>query len=179
LGLGAQEIEEIGRAALLHDIGKIHEMYAPILRKEGRLTAEEHALMQTHSTKSAELISNVSYLSGLVDVVKHHHENWDGTGYPSKLCEDRIPLGSRIIMVADTIDAMTTDRPYRKALTKDVVTAELQKMRARQFDPRIVDVLLASPLYHTMFAEQHPERPRATPRWSIETFSGRRTAVGT
>jgi hypothetical protein len=179
LGMSASEVDEVGRAALLHDVGKIHEMYAPILRKEGRLTAEEHALMQTHSAKSADLISNVSYLSNLVDVVRHHHENWDGTGYPSKLREYDIPLGSRIIMVADTIDAMTTDRPYRKALTKDVVTAELEKMKGRQFDPRIVDVLLASPLYHTMFLDPPVDRPRPTPRWSLDALGVRRTAVGT
>jgi putative nucleotidyltransferase with HDIG domain len=151
LGYPEREIERVGRAALLHDVGKIHEAFAPILRKTSRLTPEEQALMQTHATKSAELIQNVSYLRDIVEIVRHHHENWDGTGYPDGIAGEMIPRESRIIMVADTIDAMTTDRPYRAALTQDDVTAELKKLRGRQFDPQVCDVLLASPLYRTLF----------------------------
>jgi hypothetical protein len=145
LGLSAREIEQIETAALLHDVGKIHEEFAPLLRKEGRLTAEETALMQTHSTKSAELVGIISKFRGFVqESVRHHHERWDGQGYPSGLSNESIPLGSRIILVSDTSDAMTTDRPYRKRLGLDVVVAELQKCRGTQFDPAVVDVVISS-----------------------------------
>lgn len=145
LGLSAREIEQVETAALLHDVGKIHEEFAPLLRKESRLTSEETALMQTHSTKSAELVGVISKFRGFIeDCVRHHHERWDGQGYPFGLSGKNIPLGARIILISDTIDAMTTDRPYRKRLSLEVVIAELQKYRAQQFDPEIVDVTINS-----------------------------------
>jgi hypothetical protein len=145
LGLSAREIEQVETAALLHDVGKIHEEFAPLLRKESRLTAEETALMQTHSTKSAELVGVISKFRGFIeDCVRHHHERWDGQGYPFGLSGKTIPLGARIILISDTIDAMTTDRPYRKRLSLEVVIAELQKYRGQQFDPEIVDVTINS-----------------------------------
>lgn len=170
IGLPEKEIERVGRAALLHDVGKIHEAFAPILRKTARLTAEEYALMQTHADKSAELIQNVSYLRDVVDVVRHHHENWDGTGYPAGLAGETIPLGSRIIMVADTMDAMLTDRPYRAALGREEVTAELQKLQGKQFDPSICATLLASPLYDRLFAVSatHSLPTAAAPKLRLE-----------
>ena len=117
LGLSAREIEQVETAALLHDVGKIHEEFAPLLRKEGRLTAEETALMQTHSSKSAELVGIISKFKGFIqDSVRHHHERWDGQGYPAGLSARQSHLASRIILISDTIDAMTTDRPYRKRL---------------------------------------------------------------
>jgi HD-GYP domain-containing protein (c-di-GMP phosphodiesterase class II) len=133
-------------------VGKIHEIYAPILRKPDKLTADEWAVMQTHPIKSAELVSTVSQLRDLVQAVRHHHENWDGSGYPDGLAGDQIPLGSRVVLIADTIDAMTTDRPYRKALGEMQVRAELAKYRGRQFDPKICDELLASPMFGLLFA---------------------------
>jgi putative nucleotidyltransferase with HDIG domain len=159
LGLAEKEIERIGRAALLHDVGKIHEAFAPLLRKTSRLTAEEYALMQTHAAKSAELIQNVSYLRDIVDIVRHHHENWNGTGYPAKLAGEEIPLGSRIIMIADTIDAMTSDRPYRAALGRREVTDEFQKLRGIQFDPFMCDTLLQSSHYGKLFAHETEPTP--------------------
>jgi HD-GYP domain-containing protein (c-di-GMP phosphodiesterase class II) len=145
LGLPARVIEEVETAALLHDVGKIHEEFAPLLRKEGRLTDEETALMQTHSEKSADLVGIISKFHGFIqESVRHHHERWDGQGYPYGLSRKNIPLGSRIILIADTIDAMTTDRPYRKRLPLDVVIAELQKCRGTQFDPELIDVVVAS-----------------------------------
>lgn len=145
LGLPAKEVEQIETAALLHDVGKIHEEFAPLLRKEGRLTAEETALMQTHSVRSAELVGIISKFRGFIqDSVRHHHERWDGEGYPSGLSGKNIPLGSRIILISDTIDAMTTDRPYRKRLPLDVVIAELQKCKGTQFDAELVDVVVSS-----------------------------------
>jgi HD-GYP domain-containing protein (c-di-GMP phosphodiesterase class II) len=145
LGLPSAEIELIETAALLHDVGKIHEEFAPLLRKEGRLTAEETALMQTHSMKSAELVGIISKFRGFIqDSVRHHHERWDGEGYPTGLVGKNIPLGSRIILISDTIDAMTTDRPYRKRLPLEVVIAELQKCKGTQFDSDLVEVTVSS-----------------------------------
>ena len=145
LGLPAREIEQVETAALLHDVGKIHEEFAPLLRKEGRLTDEETALMQTHSTKSADLVGIISKFQGFIhESVRHHHERWDGQGYPDGLSGKGIPLGARIILIADTIDAMTTDRPYRKRLPLEVVIAELQKCKETQFDPALIDVVVAS-----------------------------------
>jgi HD-GYP domain-containing protein (c-di-GMP phosphodiesterase class II) len=145
LGLPAREIESVETAALLHDVGKIHEEFAPLLRKEGRLTEEETALMQTHSEKSADLVGIISKFHGFIqESVRHHHERWDGQGYPYGLSKKHIPLGARIILIADTIDAMTTDRPYRKRLPLDLVIAELQKCKGTQFDPELVDVVVAS-----------------------------------
>jgi hypothetical protein len=145
LGLSAREIEQVETAAVLHDVGKIHEEFAPLLRKESRLTPEETALMQTHSNKSAALVGVISRFRGFIeDCVRHHHERWDGQGYPAGLSGRNIPLGARIILISDTIDAMTTDRPYRKRLSLEIVIAELQKYRGLQFDPEIVDVVIGS-----------------------------------
>jgi HD-GYP domain-containing protein (c-di-GMP phosphodiesterase class II) len=145
LGLSAREIEQVETAALLHDVGKIHEEFAPLLRKEGRLTPEETALMQTHSSRSADLVGIISKFRGIIqDSVRYHHERWDGQGYPDGLSGKTIPLPARIILISDTIDAMTTDRPYRKRLGLEIVIAELQKCKGTQFDPDLVDVAVAS-----------------------------------
>jgi HD-GYP domain-containing protein (c-di-GMP phosphodiesterase class II) len=102
-------------------------------------------LMQTHAEKSAELVGIISKFHGFIqDSVRHHHERWDGQGYPDGIAATQIPLGARIILIADTIDAMTTDRPYRKRLPLDVVIAELQKCKGTQFDPKLIDVAVAS-----------------------------------
>ena len=154
LGLSSKEVEDIETAALLHDVGKIHEEFAPLLRKESRLTPDETALMQTHSTKSADLVGIISKFRGFIqESVRHHHERWDGQGYPSGLTGESIPLGSRIILVSDTIDAMTTDRPYRKRLSLDVVVAELQKCRGTQFDPGVVEVVISSVAVRRLISE--------------------------
>jgi len=151
IGLSPKEIERIGTAALLHDVGKIHEVFAPILSKPGRLTPEERAIMELHPVKSAELVAKISDLQDLIPDVRHHHENWDGTGYPDRLAGRDIPLASRIIMFADTIDAMTTDRPYRKAMSAAEVRDELVKFSGTQFDPNICEALLNSPEYFEIF----------------------------
>jgi HD-GYP domain-containing protein (c-di-GMP phosphodiesterase class II) len=145
LGLSAGVVEHIETAALLHDVGKIHEEFAPLLRKEARLTDSETALMQTHAAKSAELVGIISKFRGFIqDSVRYHHERWDGKGYPTGLAGDVIPIGARIILVSDTIDAMTTDRPYRKRLQPEAVLMELQRHSGLQFDPKVVDMVLSS-----------------------------------
>jgi putative nucleotidyltransferase with HDIG domain len=152
LSLSEREIGTIATAALLHDVGKIYEKYAPILRNPGRLTPEEWTTMQEHPVDGANLVSTISRLRSLVPAVRHHHENWDGTGYPDQLAGESIPLASRVIMFADTIDAMTSERPYRGALTESEVRAEILRGRGRQFDPQIADRLLAVGVWRTIFA---------------------------
>lgn len=161
LGLSSKQIERVGVAALLHDVGKIHEIFAPILRKPERLSSEERATMETHPIKSAELVQNVSSLKDIVPAVRHHHENWDGSGYPDGLAEEEIPLFARIIMVADTIDAMTTDRPYRLAMTEVDVRRELQRMSGRQFDPSLCEALLHGSVLSSLIPSPADELSRA------------------
>jgi HD-GYP domain-containing protein (c-di-GMP phosphodiesterase class II) len=137
--LNPKQVDQIGTAALLHDVGKIHEDFAPLLRKAGRLTPEERMLMQAHPARSADLASTIAEFRGKVQTdIRNHHENYDGTGYPDGLVGEAISIGARIIMVADTLDAMTTDRPYRTALTLQRALEELNKHAGRQFDPKLV-----------------------------------------
>ena len=107
------------------------------------------------------MAEKVSELEDVLPSIRHHHENFDGTGYPDRLAGKNIPLGARVIMFADTIDAMMTDRPYRKALTEKEVRAELSRMKGRQFDPDICDALLVSPLYHLLFASEDSKKTRS------------------
>jgi len=145
MGLTPRQVDQVGTAALLHDVGKIYEEFAPLLRKEGRLSPEERMLMQAHPVRSAELASTIAEFRGKVQTdIRNHHENYDGTGYPDGLAGEDIPIGSRIIMVADTLDAMTTDRPYRKALSLQRTLEELAKHAGRQFDPRLVALVSKS-----------------------------------
>jgi putative nucleotidyltransferase with HDIG domain len=158
LKLTEKEIERIGQAALLHDLGKIHEKYAPILRNPNRLSADEWLIMKEHPVDGANLISTVSGLRELVAPVRHHHENWDGTGYPDGIAGESIPLESRIIMFADTIDAMTSERPYRSSLGSEQVRAEIIRARGRQFDPELTDRVLATAVWGVLFPEKQPVR---------------------
>lgn len=143
IGLKPEQVERVEVAALLHDVGKIDEQFARILAKEGRLTPEEWETMKRHPGRSAELVAMLSSLKDIVPAVRHHHENWDGTGYPAGISAENIPLASRIIMFADTLDAITTDRPYRKALSPEEARKEFIKFRGKQFDPFICDVVVA------------------------------------
>jgi HD-GYP domain-containing protein (c-di-GMP phosphodiesterase class II) len=151
IGLRPSDVERVGVAALLHDVGKIDEAFAPILAKEGRLTPEEWETMKRHPIRSAELVGLLSSLKDVVGAVRHHHENWDGTGYPDGLKGGAIPQASRIIMFADTLDAMTSDRPYRKALSMDEAKAEIIKFRGRQFDPAICDRIIEPEVWQDLY----------------------------
>jgi putative nucleotidyltransferase with HDIG domain len=155
IGLPPKHVDEIATAALLHDVGKIYEEFAPLLRKEGRLTPEERMLMQGHPVRSADLVGTIAEFRGRVQSdIRNHHENFDGTGYPDGLSGEQIPIGARIIMIADTIDAMTTDRPYRKALTLHRALEELKKHAGRQFDPRLVELVSKSPSIRRLLGPQ-------------------------
>ena len=177
LGLNAREVDVIKRAALLHDVGKIYEEFAPILRKASKLSAEERIVMRSHVVRSAELVGTVARLRGKVlEAIRHHHENFDGSGYPDGLARDQIPIGARIIMVADTVDAMTTDRPYRKALAWEQVLAELTKFSGQQFDPKLVEVLSRSRTIRRLVA---PASSQATVLVSMQSlFRPRRASSG-
>jgi HD-GYP domain-containing protein (c-di-GMP phosphodiesterase class II) len=128
-----------------------------VLAKQDKLTPEEWAIIRDHPDDGANLIATMTKLRTLVPAVRHHHENWDGSGYPTGIAAEAIPLASRIIRFADTIDAMTTERPYRLPLSEAQVKAELVRCRATQFDPLITDRLLASPLWSTLFAPTSTE----------------------
>lgn len=168
MGMTATEVEKIGMAALLHDVGKIFDKYAPILAKEERLTPEEWAVIKEHPADGANLIATMTTLRHLVPAVRHHHENWDGTGYPDGLKGDAIPLASRVIMFADTFDAMTTKRPYRGPLDESAVRAELVRCKGRQFDPEITERLLENDFWASLF----PPTNRASSRSSMLKLMG-------
>lgn len=144
LSLSAKQIDRLTVAALLHDVGKIHEVFAPILSKPGKLSPEERAIMESHPIKGAELVRISSHLRDTVDPIRHHHEAWDGSGYPDALAGDTIPLFARVIAIADTIDAMASDRPYRRGLSADKIRAEVLRMSGIQFDPDMLTKLFAA-----------------------------------
>src|SRR2546422_6449025 len=164
LKLSATQLDEIKRAALLHDVGKIYEEVAPLLRKEGRLTPEERIVMRSHVVRSAQLVATAARLRGSVEaIIRHHHENFDGSGYPEGIANYQIPMGARIIMVADTLDAMTTDRPYRKALTLPTAIEELEKYSGRQFDPDLVRLVSRSASIRALLGTERRARPEMPP----------------
>ena len=141
LGLDEQARHRLNMAALLHDIGKIG-VPDNILLKEDKLTNEEYAIMKQHPEIGARILSSVESLSELLPVIRHHHERHDGRGYPDGLTGTAIPLLSKIISVADTYDAMTTTRPYRKGLTAEEARKELMSLRDMQWSGEIVDAFL-------------------------------------
>ena len=144
-GLGGRQVDQIATAALLHDVGKVYSEFAPLLQKDGKLTHDETQLLQSHPVRSADLVRTISSLRGVVEnAVRHHHENFDGSGYPDGVAGEQIPIGARIIMIADTLDAMTTDRPYRKALPLDRVVEEFRTHAGRQFDPHLTEIAIRS-----------------------------------
>jgi len=141
LGLNRTELENLKLSAILHDIGKIG-VKDSVLLKDGKLEAGEIEAMNLHPKYGSEILSHVKQLKDVIPGMRGHHEKYDGTGYPDGLKSSGIPLPARIIAVADTFDAMTTDRPYRKARTADDAFDELKKNAGRQFDPLVVDVFL-------------------------------------
>jgi len=144
MGCSPDQLRQIARGSYLHDIGKIGTPDA-ILLKPGKLTAEETDVMQTHARIGYELVSRIAFLAGAAEIVLTHQERFDGTGYPQGLMGAEIPLGARIFAVADTLDAMTSDRPYRRALPFATARAEIIRESGRQFDPQVVKVFLAIP----------------------------------
>lgn len=139
LGLSRSDIRNVEIAALLHDIGKIDVAYQKILKQEGPLTEEQRKLIHEHPERGVEIVESVRSLDvEVLQYIRHHHERYDGNGYPDGIAGEEIPLGARIIMVSDTIDAMLTKRSYRDALPLSVVREELEAQKASQFDPKVV-----------------------------------------
>ncbi len=141
MGFTPEELRDLELGGILHDIGKIG-VPESILWKPAKLSPEETAIMAEHPVKSAQIIGDLPSLQKAKRFVMHHHEFMDGSGYPDKLAGDAIPLGARIILVADAYDAMTSDRPYRKAIGHERAIQELKKCAGRQFDPKIVEILV-------------------------------------
>jgi len=141
MGLDPKALKTLEMGALFHDIGKIG-IPSNILLKPGPLTAEERAIMQTHPELGERILAPIERLECVRKVVRHCHEHFDGSGYPDRLAGEDIPLESRIILVCDAFDAMTTDRPYRDRLSVGEARRRLRESAGTQFDPTIVDLFL-------------------------------------
>jgi len=144
MGCSKDQLRQIARGSYLHDIGKIG-IPDSILLKPGKLTAEETTVMQTHARVGYDLVCRIAFLAPAAEIVLTHQERYDGTGYPQGLIGNETPLGARIFAVADTLDAMTSDRSYRHALPFSVARAEIERESGRQFDPEVVKVFLSIP----------------------------------
>jgi HD-GYP domain-containing protein (c-di-GMP phosphodiesterase class II) len=142
MGFSEQEIYELEIAALFHDIGKIG-VPDSVLLKPSRLTDEEFLEMKLHPSKSFDILKDFKIFDRMASAAKYHHERYDGRGYPEGLKGEDIPLFSRIILISDTFDAMTSTRPYRKGLPFEVAFAELREFAGTQFDPMIVEKFIS------------------------------------
>lgn len=142
LGLPKKELDLLFKAGLIHDLGKIG-ITDTIISKQGPLTVEEYTIVKRHSLIGAEIVGQMKGLHELIPLVKHHHERWDGKGYPNGLKGDAIPLGARILALADSLDTMFSDRPYRKTMSFDQVIEEVERCSGHQFDPQVVTAFLA------------------------------------
>jgi putative nucleotidyltransferase with HDIG domain len=139
VGLGdAELLRAIETAALFHDVGKL-AIPDRLLGKPGPLTREEYDQVKQHAAIGADLLVGLSVPGPLALLVRHHHENWDGTGYPARLSGDDIPAGARVLSIADCYDAMTSDRPYRRAMGHTAALAMMARRRGTMFDPEMTD----------------------------------------
>jgi putative nucleotidyltransferase with HDIG domain len=137
-----QALRIIETAALFHDLGKL-AIPDRLLSKAGPLTPEEHAHVGRHAAIGADLLAGLSFPDHLTIVVRHHHENWDGTGYPSRLRREDIPAGARALAIADCYDALTSDRPYRRAMTHDTAMTMMLERCGSMFDPEMIEAFFA------------------------------------
>lgn len=142
LGLSHREQVRIHIGGHLHDIGKIG-IPDSILNKSGKLTNEEFAIIRRHAEIGSEILGRIKIFAPILDIVRNHHERFDGQGYPDAISGNDISIGARIVAVADAFDAMTTVRPYRVALSAEAALTEVKRCRGSQFDPEIVDLLEA------------------------------------
>jgi response regulator RpfG family c-di-GMP phosphodiesterase len=165
-----EELRAIARGSFLHDVGKIGIPDA-ILLKPDRLTPEETALMQTHVRIGYDLVCRIAFLTPAAQIVLSHHERWDGTGYPQGLRGLEIPIGARIFAIADTVDAMTSDRPYRAALPFTAARDEVERESGHQFDPDVVRVFLQIPeAFWRKLRREATERPQLALAGLTEAF---------
>jgi putative two-component system response regulator len=141
IGLSAEQVKAIRFGGLLHDIGKI-SIEDAILRKPGRLTTEEYEQIKRHPEFGARIIQAMRFANDVGPIIRHHHERWDGNGYPAGLAGENIPIGARIVAIVDAYDAMMTDRPYRKSLGLEETTRRLREGRGREWDAALLDRFL-------------------------------------
>ena len=141
LGLSHEESELVKQASILHDLGKIG-ISEKILNKKGKLDKKEYDEIKKHPQIAADILRPVQFLHGLIPFIFYHHERWDGKGYPSGIKGDEIPIGARIIAIADVYEALTSNRPYRKAYSKKKAVQIIKDGSGKQFDPRIVTAFL-------------------------------------
>lgn len=141
LGMNQTDLTNLRYAASLHDIGKIG-ISRSIVNKLGSLTDEEFEIMRLHSTLGIRILEKVEGLRGALPLIKHHHERWDGQGYPDKLAGDDIPLGARIIAVAETYDILTSKVHWRRPMTVKHAATELRRCSGSQFDPKVVEAMI-------------------------------------
>ena len=141
MGLDEKGMNNLETAGLLHDIGKIGT-YELIIDKLEGLTEDELKIIRQHPIKGAEILSPIKQLKDIIPAVRHHHEFYNGSGYPDGLKGEEIPLLARIVGVADSVDAMSSDRPYRKGKTRDGIAEILRQCSGTQFDPKVVDAFL-------------------------------------
>jgi putative two-component system response regulator len=146
LGFTEERLESLEYGALLHDIGKIG-IKDEVLLKEGPLTAAEYEYIQEHPLIGVRIVEGVEFFTDKVPMIRHHHEHFDGTGYPDGLAGEAIPLEARIISVPDAYDAMTSMRPHRRAMSLEEVLSELDRCGGKQFDPVILDIFLSKRIY--------------------------------
>jgi len=146
MGLDEKTLQDLEIASILHDIGKIG-IYSDILDKKEKLTEEEWQRIRQHPVQGVEIISPIKQLRHIIPIIKYHHEFFDGSGYPEGLKGEQIPLLARIISVADAVDAMSSDRPYRKSMSKEEIIKELRRCSGSQFDPEIVNVFLSTDVF--------------------------------
>lgn len=146
LGFAEDQLENLEYGALLHDIGKIG-IKDEILQKQGALTLEEYHYIQEHPLIGVKILEDVDYFRDKVRMIRHHHEHFDGSGYPDGLTGEAIPIEARIIAVPDAFDAMTSMRPHREAMSLEEVLSEMKRCRGKQFDPQVLDLFFRERIY--------------------------------
>ncbi len=162
LGLSKGELENLELAAILHDIGKIG-IRDDILLKKGKLSEEEMQKMKMHSIYGSELLQGIKQLKKMLPVIKHHHERYDGAGYPDGLKGDEISLMAKILSVADSFDAMTTHRPYKERISPEAALIQLKQCAGTQFDPEVVEAFLKAFADGAVFYEDKDSLPSSIP----------------
>ncbi len=169
LGLSVQEVSDLRFAAMLHDVGKV-SLPTRIVRRPGQLDAADLEVLASHAERGAELLSEVSFLEGSLGGIRHHHERWDGRGYPDGLSGEAIPMASRIIAVADAFDALTIPRTHRPAMSARGAVDEIGRRAGSQFDPKVVDALRRSIDRHEWPLAAARKAPDTSSRWAVDYF---------
>ena len=153
LGFAEDQLESLEYGALLHDIGKIG-IKDEILQKHGALTPEEYQYIQEHPLIGVKIVEDVDFFKDKVSMIRHHHEHFDGSGYPDGLIGEAIPIEARIIAVPDAYDAMTSMRPHREAMSLEEVLSEMERCKGKQFDPQILDLFFREKIYKLPLHDQ-------------------------